>query len=209
MQWAARSIPAQRSGRRGARASASSRRCPSTRRGSRRSSRRIEPGKTRRTPRAPVDSTAVRRRSTIDSAVASETPAASYVFPAQGTESTRAGGSTAGRQTVACRPSNAARPAIGPFGAPRRRIRSRGPGREGDSHSGGRTRPGDAVSREAFGSEERDVPLPCTSAPRRRKSRAPGRRSREASARADHRSRLAEGRRSRRRSTVTRSASTV
>src|SRR5688572_9461778 len=45
---------------------------------SRRSSRGWSPAKAPK-PRAPVDSTAVRRRSTIPSAVASETPAAAYV----------------------------------------------------------------------------------------------------------------------------------
>ena len=81
MQCAARSAPAdaEPTGA-GARGRASCRPRRSRRRGSAR--RRAGRGRRRRRSRvAPVDSTAARSRSTIESASASETPEASYVFP--------------------------------------------------------------------------------------------------------------------------------
>lgn len=80
MQWAARSIPAQR--RRPARRDSISFEPTLSvdAASSRRSSSGYRPANAPK-PRAPVDSTALRRRSTISSAFASETPALSYVFP--------------------------------------------------------------------------------------------------------------------------------
>src|SRR5690242_14257139 len=78
MQCAARSIPAQRS-LPARRESISFEPTPSVEAARRRrSSSGKRPAKWPK-PSAPVDSTAARRRSTTESAVASETPAASYV----------------------------------------------------------------------------------------------------------------------------------
>src|SRR5918912_2584100 len=78
MQWAARSAPAERS-LPARRASTSFEPTPSVEAArSRRSSSGYSPAKAPK-PRAPVDSTAARSRSTTLSALASETPALSYV----------------------------------------------------------------------------------------------------------------------------------
>src|SRR2546421_12237169 len=128
MQWAARSIPAQRSlpVRRASISFGPTLSIDAAR--SRRPSSGYSPANAPK-PSVPVDSAAARRRSTIDSAVASETPAASYVLglPLKRAPSLEKPGARPWGLTPALRfygdlqtrlplRSSAATPAIGPVG---------------------------------------------------------------------------------------------
>src|SRR2546421_242812 len=160
MQWAARSIPAHRS-LPARRASISFEPMLSMEAASRRSSSSGKSPAKPPNPVAPVDSTAARSRSTIDSAVASETPAPWYVFalPLKGTSLKR-------EPATSRRP-----PQLGPVGAEGREASDRA-GRHGGRgehvlpHRNLERRPpvraqerdrSDAVSSDAFYAEEGQI----------------------------------------------------